>query len=164
MKKITPLLLENSIIKQSQAALAKKGGRNGMKIICGYIKNQTFDSFLKFVECLCKLISTDPECGKTVTPVLTSIVEVVKDFDDTNHTEHTKSIIAIIEQYQKPVEEEATVEEQETLVTEKLKSLTVHGAQAAGATSAAAMSQPIISSSVDPKLGEFAPTPCLLHD
>ena len=67
-------------------------------------------------------------------------------------------------QFNKSVEEEATVEEQETLVTEKLKSLTVHGAQAAGATSAAAMSQPIISSSVDPKLGEFAPTPCLLHD
>ena len=57
------------------------------------------------------------------------------------------------------------MEEQEALVTEKLKSLTVespHGAQAAGATSAAVMPQPIISSSVDPKLGEFAPTPCLL--
>ena len=57
------------------------------------------------------------------------------------------------------------MEEQEALATEKLKSLTVetqHGAQAAGATSAAAMSQPIISSSVNPDLGKFAPTPCLL--
>ena len=66
--------------------------------------------------------------------------------------------------FNKSVEER--VEEQ---VTEKLMSLTVetqHGAQAAGAASAAVMSQPIISLSVDPKLGEteFAPTPCLLHE
>ena len=152
MKKIIPLLLDHSIIKQSQAALAKKSGRNGMKIICGYIKNQPFDIFLKFVECLCKLISTDPECDKTVSPVLESIQEVVKDFDETNHTEHTETIIDIIKSYQTPVGEETTErEEEETLVvTEKVKSLSLEGGAQAAATAV-----PFISSS---NLSEFMPT------
>ena len=153
MKKIIPLLLDHSIIKQSQAALAKKSGRNGMKIICGYIKNQTFDIFLKFVECMCKLISTDPECDKTVSPVLASILEVVKDFDETYHTEHSKTIIDIIKPYQTPGGEETTErEEEETLVvTEKVKSLSLEG----GGAEAAATAVPVISSS---DLSEFMPT------
>ena len=145
IKKISPLLLEKSIIKKQQADIAEKGGRYGMKIMCGYIKNQTFETFLKFVECMCKLISIDPECDKTVSPVLASILEVVKDFDETNNTEHTKSIIDIFRTYQIPIGEEATereVEREEIAITEKVKSLSLDAGAEAAATP---MLQPITS-------------------
>ena len=124
-KQIQPLLdllVQNGVIKKAMVPVAK---RAGIKVVCGYLRNQDFETFLKFVECLCKICSDKPgEFMKTIPPALNSIVEVTKHYDSEYNSEYTERVTAIMEQYEL-VEKTTAVVETEEHVSERLERLTL---------------------------------------
>ena len=74
--------------------------KNGIKIVVGYLRNEGFDKFLKFVECICIAQDTSAKVEKQI---LDSILTVVQDFDVRNSTEHSVQVEKIIKRFQKQV-------------------------------------------------------------
>ena len=101
LEAVLPALRDRGIVREGGRleSLIKRGG---MKVLTGYLRNQDFDTFLAFVECVCAA-SGDPEMSRKVDwNVVESIRHVVKDFDERNRTEHCERVSAILERYQRP--------------------------------------------------------------
>ena len=116
------LLVQNGVIKQSLVPIAE---RTGIKVVCGYVRNQDFETFLKFVECMCKLCSDQPEgLIKAIPPALNSIVEATKHYDKEYNSEYTERVTAIMEHY-KLLEKTTAVVETVEHMSERLEQLTL---------------------------------------
>ena len=84
--------------------------KNGMKILISYLRNQSFETFLNFVECIF-LAQRDIPSQATAAPVVESMVKAVEDFDTQNKTSHAEAIVAIQHKYLKQFQAEAKVEQ-----------------------------------------------------
>ena len=90
---LRPILLQNGVIPPSIDQSCDKG--NGMRIVVGYLRNEGFDKFLKFVECIC-IAKDSPRVEKRI---LDSILSVLQDFDAKNSTQHRIQVEQIIGEY-----------------------------------------------------------------
>ena len=160
------LLVQNGVIKQSLVPLAE---RTGIKVVCGYVRNQNFETFLKFVECMCKLCSDQPdELVKNIPPALNSIVEATKHYDSDYNSGYTKRVTAIMEQY-KLLEKTTAVVETVEHVSERLEQLTLEESESvlqpveeqkmeaipAGAAAATATVAPRVLSPFNAEMSKF---------
>ena len=93
---LRPILLKQGVIPSSIDERCDT--TNGIKIVVGYLRNEGFDKFLKFVECLCIARDKNPKVDKQI---LGSILSAVKDFDVRNSTEHHVQVEKIIKRFQK---------------------------------------------------------------
>ena len=123
---VLPYLVEKKVIPESQAEWYESQPKNGMKILISYLRNQSYETFLDFVECIFLAQRDSP--AKVQSTVVGSMTAAVQDFDQRNSTTHAERIISIQQKYMKQVEEEATkvqvepaTEETETLKTPPLE-------------------------------------------
>ena len=92
----------------------------------GILRNQTFETFLSFVECICIAHESPEGEGKVEKPIVVSMRNVVEDFDLKHNTEYVKRVDEIIDRYMKTAtfleqtteEEHTTVGEQESVPSE----------------------------------------------
>ena len=99
VKEVLHLLLEKRVIKPELKDTVEKGG---MKIVTGYLRNQDFDTFLAFVECVCIACCDPMSSRKIMYETLDSIQQVVKDFDANHGTQHCSRVTAILDRYMNP--------------------------------------------------------------
>ena len=92
---LRPILLKRGVIP---APYLDSHTKNGVKIVVGYLRNQDFETFLKFVECIC--IARDAT-ARPDKQILDSIFSVVQDFDARNSTQHSVQVEQIMKQFQK---------------------------------------------------------------
>ena len=71
--------------------------KNGMKIVVGYLRNQDFETFLKFVECICVAREANAKVEKQI---LDSIFSAVQDFDVKKSTHCSSQVEKIMERFQ----------------------------------------------------------------
>ena len=92
---LRPILLELGVIPHS---LDKEcNTKNGMKIVVGYLRNQDFETFLKFVEC----VYAAREANATVEKqILDSIFSAVQDFDVKKCTHYSSQVEKIMKRFQ----------------------------------------------------------------
>ena len=102
VEELIPLLVEKGVIKKENVGMFKS--KNGMKILTSYVRNQDFDTFLKFVECLCEVEESEEGFKKLEISTVDSILSVVEDFD-AKHPEsagNAEKIKKIIQKWRKP--------------------------------------------------------------
>lgn len=116
IQSIFPHLVEKQVVPASDAPHYSGKPKNGMKILISYLRNQSFETFLNFVECIF-LAQRDTPSQATAVPVVESIVRAVEDFDTRKKTSHAKTIVAIQHKYLKQFRAE-TKEEQSPGTTE----------------------------------------------
>lgn len=107
---IFPHLIEKKVVPESDKPHYLSKPKNGMKILISYLRNQSFETFLNFVECIF-LAQRDLPSKSQAVPVVESIVRAVEDFDMRNQSSHAKTIIAIQHKYLKQYHAEAKVEQ-----------------------------------------------------
>ena len=93
---VRPILLQQGVVPPSIDISCDK--RNGTKLVVGYLRNEGFDKFLRFVECICIAVDTSTRVEKQI---LNSILSVVQDFDVRNSTQYGVQVEKIIKRYQK---------------------------------------------------------------
>lgn len=103
IKALLPLLVERKVVPEEDASLYDKQ-QNGMKILIFYLKNQSFETFLDFVECILLAQEKAPSKVQSVT-VVDSIIKALKEFDEKNSTSHAETVVAIQKKYLKTEEE-----------------------------------------------------------
>lgn len=91
-------LIDKEVIPEAHRERYKKNPTNGMKILIAYLRNQSFETFLDFVECIFLAQKEVPSKVQSV-PVVESMVKAVQDFDQRNNSTHAEKIIAIQEKY-----------------------------------------------------------------
>ena len=91
-----PILLKRGVIPPSLDRLCNK--TNWIKVVVGYLQDKDFDTFLKFVECICIARNATARPDKQI---LDSILSVVQDFDARNSTQHSVQVDEIMKQFQK---------------------------------------------------------------
>lgn len=122
---VLPHLVDKKVIPESQVEWYAGQPKNGMKILISYLRNQSYETFLNFVECIFLAQRDSP--AQVQSTVVRSMTAAVQDFDQRNNTTHAERIIDIQQKYMKQVEEEATkvvepvVEERETLIKAPLE-------------------------------------------
>lgn len=89
---ILPHLVSNKVIPV--ADLPRYESKNGMKILIGFLRNQTYEDFLKFVECIFLTQRDDPSKSKAA-PVVDYMIRAVQDFDQREKKSYAKEIIAV---------------------------------------------------------------------
>lgn len=101
---LIPLLLEKGVIKKENVKMYGSKA-NGMKILTGYLRNQDFDTFLKFFECICEAEDTEEGFKQMEISIVGPILSVVEDFDS-KHPEspvkYAEKIEEVIQKWQKP--------------------------------------------------------------
>ena len=120
---LLPILKERGVISSEQDKLFKKDSKNNIKILVGILRNQSFETFLSFVECICIAHESPEGEGKVEKPIVASMRNVVEDFDLKHNTEYVKRVDEIIDCYMKTAtfleqtaeEEHTTLGEQETV-------------------------------------------------
>ena len=110
IKSIIPHLVEKGVVPESDSPLYLDKPKNGMKILISYLRNQSFETFLNFVECIF-LGQGDVPSEATAASVVESMVKAVEDFDTRNKTSHAEAIVAIQHKYLKQFQAEAKVEQ-----------------------------------------------------
>ena len=78
---LLPILKERGVISSEQDKLFKKESKKNIKILVGILRNQSFEAFLGFVECICIAHESPEGEGKVEKPIVVSIRNVVEDFD-----------------------------------------------------------------------------------
>uniref|UniRef100_A0A1X7V2E2 Uncharacterized protein n=1 Tax=Amphimedon queenslandica TaxID=400682 RepID=A0A1X7V2E2_AMPQE len=68
--------------------------RDGMKYMTGYLRSRDYDTFVKFMQCIC-------ETSDKTMSIVESVRDIVKGFDEKNGTDHAKRIIEILERQKK---------------------------------------------------------------
>ena len=112
---LLPVLKDRGVISPEQDKLFKEKSKNNIKILVGILRNQTFETFLSFVECICIAHDSPEGEGKVEKPIVVSIRNVVEDFDLKHSTEYVKRVDEIIDRYKKTATFlEQTAEEEHT--------------------------------------------------
>ena len=93
---LRPILLERGVIPPSLDRQCST--RNGIKIVVGYLRNQDFETFLKFVECICVARDANAIVGKQI---LDSIFCAAQDFDVRTSTQYSVQVEQIMKRFQK---------------------------------------------------------------
>ena len=110
---LIPLLLEKGVIKRENVKMYDSKA-NGMKILTSFLRNQDFDTFLKFFECICEIGEQSEEGSKqTEFSIVGAILSAVEDFD-AKHPElerHAEKLEKIIQKWLKPASLLAPAEE-----------------------------------------------------
>ena len=78
-------MIEKKVIPESDIPRYANKTKNSMKILVGYLKNRSFETFLDFVECILLAQGEDPSKAQSAT-VVDSIVKVLEEFDLQNGT------------------------------------------------------------------------------
>ena len=124
---LLPVLKDRGVISPKEDKLFREKSKNNIKILVGILRNQTFETFLNFVECICIAHESPEGEGKVEKLIVVSIRNVVEDFDSKHNTEYVKRINEIIDRYKKTAtfleqtaeEEHITSGEQETVSSEE---------------------------------------------
>ena len=125
---LLPILKDRGVISPEQNKLFKEKSKNNIKILVGILRNQTFETFLSFVECICIAHESPEGEGKVEKPIVVSMRNVVEDFDSKHNTEYVKRVDEIIDRYMKTATFlEQTAEEGHTTSGEKDSVLSVKG-------------------------------------
>lgn len=95
-------LIEKKVVPKSDIPRYSDKPKNGMKILIGYLKNRSFQTFLDFVECILLAQWDAPSKAQSMT-VVDSIIKAVEDFDQRNDTSWTDDVRAIQQKYIKIV-------------------------------------------------------------
>ena len=101
---LIPFLLKKGVIKKEDVRMFDSK-TNGMKILTSYLRNQDFDTFLKFFECVCEVQESEEGFKQMEVSIVGSILSVVEDFDAKQPPESVKyagKIEMIIQKWQKP--------------------------------------------------------------
>ena len=93
---VRPILLERGVIPPSLDRLCNT--KDWIKIVIGYLRDKDFETFLKFVECICIARGATARPDKRI---LDSIFSVVQDFDARNSTQHSVQVEQIMKQFEK---------------------------------------------------------------
>lgn len=93
-------LIDKKVVPESDIPRYSDKPKNGMKILIGYLKNRSFQTFLEFVECILLAQGEDPSKAQSVT-VVESIIKAVEEFDLRNDTHWADDVIAIQQKYMK---------------------------------------------------------------
>ena len=137
---LLPILKERGVISSEQDKLFKKDSKNNIKILVGILRNQSFETFLSFVECICIAHESPEGEGKVEKPIVASMRNVVEDFDLKHNTEYVKRVDEIIDCYMKTATFlEQTAEEHTTLEQTAEEEETVSSAEGATASLVPAM-------------------------
>ena len=115
---LTHLLVREVITRRDFDRYIKQP-KNGMKILIGYLRDKTYDTFLEFVECIFLAQGDDPSKVQSV-PVVESMILALQDLDKRQQTTYTEQLVAVKEKYLKQFEAGIVAEEQSTEA--KLKS------------------------------------------
>ena len=128
---LLPVLKDRGVISPEQDKLFREKSKNNIKILVGILRNQSFETFLSFVECIC-IAHEGPEGeGKVEKPIVVSMRNVVEDFDSQHNTEYVKRVDEIIDRYKKTATFlEQTTEEEHTTLGEQEMVSSVEGATA----------------------------------
>lgn len=102
-------LVQEKVIQES--TISRYKSKNGMKILISYLRNQSYDTFLKFVECIFRGQVDDPSKVQSVS-VVDSIIKALEDFDERNATSYAKDVVEIQNKHLKQSEESKIEEEQ----------------------------------------------------
>ena len=105
MEAVLGHLVSKKVIPDSDVALYRDRPRSGMNILIGYLKNQSFETFLSFVECIFEGQRDAPAKVQAV-PVVESMIRAVQDFDAKNQTTHAERVVVIQEKYLKQLHTE----------------------------------------------------------
>lgn len=89
-------MVSNKVIPE--ADLPRYESKSGMKILIGFLRNKTYEDFLKFVECIFLTQRDDPSKSKAL-PVVESMIRAVQDFDQREGTNCAEKITAIKKKY-----------------------------------------------------------------
>ena len=92
--------IEKKVIPESDIPRYSNKPKNGMKILIGYLKNRSFETFLDFVECILLAQGEDPSKAQSAT-VVDSIVKALEEFDLQNGTSSKDDVLAIQQKYMK---------------------------------------------------------------
>ena len=84
-------LVSKKVIPDSDVAIYRDRPRSGMKILIGYLRNQSFETFLSFVECIFEAQRDAPAKVKAV-PVVESMIRAVQDFDEREQSSYTERL------------------------------------------------------------------------
>lgn len=99
-EQLLPMLLDKGVVQQKLADQIRMSPF-GTKILVGYLRNQDFETFLKFLECICIAHETPEGGSKVEKPIVMTIRSVVADFDQRNDTKYTAEVDEIIHRFQK---------------------------------------------------------------
>ena len=117
---LLPILKDRGVISPEQNKLFKQKSRKNIKILVGILRNQTFETFLSFIECICIAHESPEGEGKVEKPIVVSMRNVVEDFDLKHNTEYVKRVDEIIDRYMKTATFlEQTAEEGHTTLGEQ---------------------------------------------
>ena len=100
---LLPLLLEKGVIKEEEVKMFDSKA-HGMKILTSYLRNQDFDTFLKFVECFCEVEERGEGFEKMEVSIVDSILNAVEDFDAKHPDKagNAEKVEEIIQKWRKP--------------------------------------------------------------
>lgn len=104
---ILPHLIEKEVIPEANVQLYQSQqpkSNNGMKILISYLRNQSYETFLGFTECI--FLAQRDAPSKVQSTVVDSMIIAVQDFDRQNSTTHAQSIVDIQQKYMKKIAEE----------------------------------------------------------
>ena len=118
---LLPVLQNKGVISPEQAKMFHS--KSNIKILVGILRNQSFETFLSFVECICIAHESPEGEGKVEKPIIVSMRNVVEDFDLQHNTEYVKRVDEIIDRYKKTATFlEQTAEEHTTLGEQEMVS------------------------------------------
>ena len=109
---IRPHLEERKAIPENVIKRCDSKPKKGTEVALSYVRNQTYETFLKFAECLF-LTQIDITCS-VESKVVNSLIEAVEDFDQEKGTDYSKRLIDLRQKYTKHVTGEAEVQEKHT--------------------------------------------------
>lgn len=98
---LLPHLVHKKAIPESDIRRYEAHPKNGIKILISYLRNQSYNTFLDFVECIFLAQKDSP--AKVQSTVVDSMIVAVQDFDQRKSTAHAKKIIDIQQKYMKQV-------------------------------------------------------------
>ena len=98
---LLPVLKDRGVISPEKNKLFKENSKNNIKILVGILRNQSFETFLGFIECICIAHESPEGEGKVEKPIVVSMRNVVEDFDLRHNTEYVKRVDEIIDRYMK---------------------------------------------------------------
>ena len=110
-------LVDRKVIPENDKERYEKNPKNGMKILISFLRNQSYETFLDFVECIF-LAQKDAPPSKVQITIVDSMIKAVQDFDQRNNSNHAKSIIDIQYKYMKRDTEEVETKEEQPLAAE----------------------------------------------
>ena len=113
---LIPHLISRKVLQESDIQHCQSRPKNGMKILIGYMRNQSFEAFLSFVECIFEAQRDAPSKVQAV-PVVESMIRAVRDFDAKSHTTHAERLITIQGRYVK----QSTVDNEAEQIQERLE-------------------------------------------